>query len=572
RITTGAEELERHLARTKKATSYYPLSTYPDDWKELSDRRLRSVRQAQPEKLDNAQLRRLLDETVVSFTFVELPLADAIDFLQALGSVNIVVDPSALGAGRRALRDADQTVTLRLNNVPMTTALTLLAEQINLTPYLQDGLVVLSDGTIDRMERRLAEAAPRTVTQVYDVRDLLGDVPNFTGATFELEKDLKKSGESHAALFADEEADEDADKGKSREEALAELNSLLRQTVAPGTWDDGKSRIRSLTDQGTIVVTHTPETQARVANLLADLRGTKGPQVQMGKRLTEQQAKGIETETVPGFDDFTNGVAQIDVNGNGIGEYASYGWAGTGGRPAPGTGERNKELERFIGDNYGWRWGVRMGPADGGWSYLPAGGAQNAPTENTYVDLARKLATNRGQKVQVASVNLNTDATRANGLGVNFTVGNNGLSYAVIDEAQFRTLMEFSEANGEVVVGANPSEQDAIVGTDALVANGMVANTEFAADNWNRLNILDNPIRLAHERYVLIDNGEYLTAVRAGAMQHWTQKSAPVVFVQVPQTIDVPRTGQLVRFEKTLVQPEDDLVIRATYYWKGGAP
>jgi len=54
-------------------------------------------------------------------------------------------------------------------------------------------------------------------------------------------------------------------------------------------------------------------------------------------------------------------------------------------------------------------------------------------------------------------------------------------------------------------------------------------------------------------------------------MQHWTQKAAPVFFASGPQRIDVPRVGQLVRFEKTLVKPEDDLVIRANCYWKGGA-
>ncbi|MCK4601231.1 MAG: hypothetical protein KAU28_02115, partial [Phycisphaerae bacterium] len=69
--------------------------------------------------------------------------------------------------------------------------------------------------------------------------------------------------------------------------------------------------------------------------------------------------------------------------------------------------------------------------------------------------------------------------------------------------------------------------------------------------------------------YILIDNDGFLTAVRAGQMQHWTQEAEPVVFVRAPQTIDIPRVGQLVKLEKTLVKPEDELVIRFNYQWKG---
>jgi hypothetical protein len=52
-------------------------------------------------------------------------------------------------------------------------------------------------------------------------------------------------------------------------------------------------------------------------------------------------------------------------------------------------------------------------------------------------------------------------------------------------------------------------------------------------------------------------------------MQFWTEKAAPIQFTAAPQEINVPRVGQVVKFEKTLVKPTDDLGLRTHYVWKG---
>jgi len=188
-------------------------------------------------------------------------------------------------------------------------------------------------------------------------------------------------------------------------------------------------------------------------------------------------------------------------------------------------------------------------------------------------ELARKLRFNRGQKTQIASLNLNVDAATAGSLGVKFHKGNNGVSYTTIDEAQFRTLMEIDVAARAGVqgaqVGANEIRQDTIIGTDALLANDMSTNVTYSYDKGNTLDVNDNPITVPHEKYVLIDNGGYLTAIRAGEMQHWSQASKRIEFVKAPQTIEIPRVGELVKLEKTLVKPSDEMVVRFDYQWKG---
>lgn len=185
--------------------------------------------------------------------------------------------------------------------------------------------------------------------------------------------------------------------------------------------------------------------------------------------------------------------------------------------------------------------------------------------------MTMKLAMNLGQKVDVQSVNINADARAASALGARFQTGANGVVFAVIDDAQFRTLRQFEDrlaASGKPVA-ANRRRQETIVGTDALLANGMLANITFAADRGNSLAVNGNVIDLPHHNVILINNGSYLTAVHAGAMQHWTEKPTAAPMAEAPEDIEIPRMGRLVKFEKTLVNPTDRLVLTAEYLWEG---
>ena len=197
-------------------------------------------------------------------------------------------------------------------------------------------------------------------------------------------------------------------------------------------------------------------------------------------------------------------------------------------------------------------------------------GATFAGSADTVVaaDLARKLQMNLGQNVRVNSIDLGVTAAQASSLGVTFTEGANGLRYATADEAQFRTLAELA-ARQIAGNGDNSRSQFTIIGTDALLSNGMTANVRYAGDRTNTLDIADNDFQLENERYVLIDNGGTVTAVRADRMQHWTELPSSNPFAVVPQTIEVPRVGQRVKLEKTLVEPTDELVIQVEYVWKG---
>jgi type II secretory pathway component GspD/PulD (secretin) len=307
-----AEE-EQYTALQEQMTAWYPISKYPDNWKELSDRRLRRMEKTNiTEKPQDRKVRQQLDETIVSFTFNEQSVMEAIDFLQTLGNVNIVPD-------RTKFEDPAKTVTLKLQNVPLATAIKLLTEQLGLKWTVRDGIVFISD----------AEGIKRPPeTNTYDVRDLLADIPNFEGPTFELQNISSNSGRggsggsggSSSSIFSsDTSGSKKEEGGKSAEESLNDLIDLVKQVVEAGTWDEGSGNaIRGRA--GNVIVTHTPETQAKVQKLLEDLRKTRALQVSIDIRFITLSDAFLESM---GFD-FTgagNPAASppfyIDTNGDG---------------------------------------------------------------------------------------------------------------------------------------------------------------------------------------------------------------------------------------------------------------
>lgn len=172
-----------------------------------------------------------LDTTIVSFTFNEQPLEEALDFLQTLGKVNIVLDKRKVEAGK--------TITLKLSDVALVTAVRLLTEQVALKWIVRDGVVYISDEEGTKQE---------PITMVYTVDDLLAVPPNFEGPTFELQNISGNRGGSSggggggSSIFTDTGtgtggAGETEEQKKSREELLTELVDLIKQVIEPGTWE-----------------------------------------------------------------------------------------------------------------------------------------------------------------------------------------------------------------------------------------------------------------------------------------------------------------------------------------------
>jgi hypothetical protein len=171
------------------------------------------------------QVNQQLENTLVSFTFNEQPLAEALDFLATLGNVNIVLD-------KRQAGDA-KTLTLKLSNVPLQTAIELAVEQVGLKWIVKDGIVFVSDEEGVKQE---------PVTVVYHVLDLLAQEPTFGAPEFDLnainQQAQTRGGATSTNPFPLAEPEKDKKTTKTQEELLQELVDMIREVIAPGTWDD----------------------------------------------------------------------------------------------------------------------------------------------------------------------------------------------------------------------------------------------------------------------------------------------------------------------------------------------
>ena len=188
-------------------------------------------------------------------------------------------------------------------------------------------------------------------------------------------------------------------------------------------------------------------------------------------------------------------------------------------------------------------------------------------------NVLERLRLNVGQRVGVASRNFFVDAGTAEAAGIRWKTGANGVRYAVVNEGQLRGVMDVEQRNtGADISGELPPRdayQEAVVGTDALLANGLPVAISRAADERNTLTYNGNTLQVAHDDYLVVDNGGYLTAVKSGRMQHWSVEVEPVRFPGVPAAVVVPTVGYTVKFEKTLLDASDTLELVADYTWEG---
>ena len=420
----------------------------------------------------------------------------------------------------------------------------------------------------DRPEDETRRRKRELVTHSYDIRDLI------------------------ATNFEDNGPEGTVGGQNERKQATERIAETLNKTLSSNLAATGGSLEIA---NGRLIVTAEKDGQELAGDLIEKLRDVRGPQVEVGGNIARQRAGKLIVTADDMGDNFLDDIQ--------VGFSTRDGEKGPVAR-RPAAEDRNKQLaeqpefQDFLRRNYSWQ--VDRSAGDGDWSFDQAeanwskrlqppdrGGEEgrpgapvlsNIPTTGRLFtngakaaeDLVGTLDRNWGQKVVVNSINVNVDSASANQLGIRFSKGVNDIDFAVVDEAQLRTLrdMEARRSGRGRRVEANPRFQETIVSTDALLASGQTANVAFAGDRGNTIDIAGNPVRLAHEKYVLIDNDGYLTAVQAGEMQHWTQQAKPVEFAEVPQELDVPRVGRLVKLEKTLIKPTDELTIHATYTWK----
>jgi len=229
----------------------------------------------------------------VSVNFNRNSLGQVINYMKTVTGAEIYADWKALDTiGIRS----DDEVSLDLGRVTAEVALRRVLEQLgdNLDrPQfgIEDGMVVIT--TEDALRER-------KVTIVYDIRDLLLEVPYFDNAPdFDLGSSVASSPGQASGAFGDVETQADRDdvfggsgkredpRRRSRDQLVSEIIKIIQDVVDPergwyATSGEG-GKIQEL--NGNLIITSTPRNHRAIDGLLNQLRTIRALQINVEARL-----------------------------------------------------------------------------------------------------------------------------------------------------------------------------------------------------------------------------------------------------------------------------------------------
>ena len=245
------------------------------------------------------------------------PLAEIASYLQGLTGVNFVVSPAAA-----ELDEEETSITLRLGERSVYKLLEIIASadggmSEELRWKVENGVVKFVTAE---------ELTGGQVLATYEVRDIIQPVADFPG------RDINVIPSGGLSL-----PEEDIEEREANVVTSDALDSLIRNNIAPESWDADPANSLRITESGQMVVYQTPEVHEQIRKLLTDLREATGIMVDIQARFLTVEDNFLEDIGVdfrglgqPGlgtnafFNDFGDATAQGDL-GSEIGQGTDLG-------------------------------------------------------------------------------------------------------------------------------------------------------------------------------------------------------------------------------------------------------
>lgn len=253
---------------------WYQDLTYGNDWVDIIARPTRSrPGQSRPDRL----LMSALDRPI-TVDFQRTPFHQVIEQLAEAQKINVVVNWSDLAkAGVERVAPIDLTLP---REITLKKALTEVLDQagagVALDYDIADGvLTVATQATLEK----------ETVTRVYDITDLLMEVPNFTDAPMidlrnATPKPQRVSENAAVPWRYGDDDDDEAETDPDRASRVRHIMDVIMDTVAPHSWRERGGAIGSIKEiNGQLVVTQNAASQRQITGLLDRLREERAIQV-----------------------------------------------------------------------------------------------------------------------------------------------------------------------------------------------------------------------------------------------------------------------------------------------------
>ncbi len=284
------EEVKQWVDLRESEIPWYTLIHYPEDWKELSLRRTSIGAETTGETEEERKIRQQLRQKIQRLNFDGVEFKDVIAFLRDVSGVNIHVKWNAL---QQSGIDRTTPVTVKLNDVSLEKALRVILETVGgitpLTYVIDEGVIEIS--TRDDLSRK-------TTIKVYDIRDMIFRVPNFSGPRIDLNNTTGNQGSNNnnngGGLLANNDDNDDDDNGEdnvpTRSEIIQRITTVIRNSVDRLSWQpEGETgSIEEL--HGQLVITQTPENHAKIQDLISQLREQRSLQIAIEARFLSVNA------------------------------------------------------------------------------------------------------------------------------------------------------------------------------------------------------------------------------------------------------------------------------------------
>ncbi|HBP23669.1 MAG TPA: hypothetical protein DEA08_38565 [Planctomycetes bacterium] len=213
------------------------------------------------------EYRKILDSRPVTLNFPDTALSEVISFLQDITGLNIT-----LGAG---VDGEETTVSLRLREILLKDALKIILEQTDLAmTFKNETLLITSKDSED--------ARGEFVLDIYDVQDLLSQIPDFPGDRIRVTGNNGGGGGGgggggQGGGFSFEEEEE----GEGRVLEPDKLEEIITNSVGEDNWDEPAS---IEIHRGQLIVNQTRDLHREVREVLKNLRRNTGMFVQVETR------------------------------------------------------------------------------------------------------------------------------------------------------------------------------------------------------------------------------------------------------------------------------------------------
>ena len=288
---------------------------YPKDWAELIARPERS----QPGQSHRDRLLIGALDRPVRVDFDRTPFEEAVERLATSHKLNVIVNWHDL---TRAGVDPSAPIRLDLpQEISLRKALTEVLEQAG-AGKVELGFEV-DDGALTVASR--AYLAAKTYPKVYDISDLLVEVPSFTEApAMDLRKlDYHRPPVSESADLPWRVGDDDDDEPEhdpERASRVRKLIDLIQETVDPDSWRDRGGSIGTIKEiNSQLVVTQNSAGHQRIAGLLNKLREERAMQVSVEALFITVSSHYLEEMGLDLDIVFNSGSAGFDFLDGGLG-------------------------------------------------------------------------------------------------------------------------------------------------------------------------------------------------------------------------------------------------------------